>query len=420
MTKITWQIVFIIILLAFCSHTWSAAEESHQNKDSLSDENTTKIITIQVISLKNEAKAVQELNRLKSHDLEVVMRHEAVGDKGMWYRIYVGQFTSRKLATQFAQKIRDQGIIPDFWVKTIKIAREPDSTPMMAGKPTEKPDLPVDGGGVKPEVEIAPIEILDPTPPPEKIPLLAQIPTESGKTATPMQGPESPPKKPEDRFQEPALIPGTTEKETIKAADRQEVVSEEKEAPKFQSIAVQGPENQLDDGRFSLGIRSSYFFASKAEDFIIERTSTNDTDAWSFQNDKLYAALVSSYRLTPSFSLEIAFERTVFTKLDNWHIGVGPKIELKKIKILRPYVRGALVIGRLEWDDAPGDFEPGMGFEGGLGVSVTKSNVQFGVEGAYRVIEYDYNTPSGTEVTATDDTLDLSGYALSVTIGYQF
>jgi len=420
MKKRTWTFLLIITFLACCINAWSTGDESSRDKESSRNQNPLKIITIQVIALKDEAKAAHALNRLKSHDLGAFMRHEAVGDKGQWYRIYVGQFTSRKEATQFAQKIKDQGIISDFWVKTITIFTEPDSTPLMAGKLTEKPELQVDVEAVKPKITPVPIEILAPTPPPEKIPLLTQIPSESEKTATPMIRQETPSEMPEDKLPEPAQEPATVETEATKDAEPPEAISDEEKVGPLQSIAVQGSEKRSGDGRFSLGIRSSYFFASKAEDFIIERSSTNNNDAWTFQNDKLYAALVSSYRLNPSFSIDLAFEKTVLTKLNNWHIGVGPKIELKKIKVLKPYVRGALVIGHLDWDDAPGDFEPGLGFEGGLGLSLIRSNIQFGIEAAYRVIKYDYNTPSDTDVTATDDALDLSGYALSATLGYQF
>ena len=422
MKKCIYASIFIIFFQVFCVNTGSTQENANPTKDLISS-NTIKRITIQVASVKNEKKASQEVARLKSRGLEVFMRHETVGEKGMWYRIYVGQFTTKEEATQFAKKIRDKKIISDFWVKTIKLSKEPEPKPLRPSKPTEKPEVQVDVEVAEPEIVAVPVEILEPTPPPEKIQSQPLIPTEPEKIGAPMQRPEPPYREPADSLEEPSQPPAATaetDKETWRELERQAAISEKEVLPKPQSIAAQGPQTRSEDGRFSLGLRASYFFASKAEDFVIERTSTDGNDAWTFQNDKLYAAIISSYRLTPTLSLDLAIERTVFTKLDNWHIGVGPKIELKKINILTPYIRGALVIGQLEWNDVPGDFEPGLGFEGGLGLSLNRSNILLGAEAAYRLIKYDYNTPSDSDVSATDDALDLSGYALSLTLGYQF
>ncbi len=187
-----------------------------------------------------------------------------------------------------------------------------------------------------------------------------------------------------------------------------------------QGIAVQGPDKQAGHSRFSLGVKSSYFLASNAEDFIIERTTGSDQHAWSFKNAKVYNSLISSYRFNPTISIEAAIERAFFTKLDIWHLNMGPKFEFRKIGMLTPYAKGSLVIGHLEWDEVPGDFDTAWGWEGGFGVSFTRSNIQFGLETSYRAIKYDYNRPSDAGVTATDSQLDFSGYALSATLRYQF
>ena len=387
--------------------------------DQQTDGSFKRILTIQVVSLKDQAKATQELSRLKSHDLEVFMRHEAVGDKGMWYRVYVGRFPTRKEATQYAQKIKDQKIISDAWVKTIKITKEQKPTPLPSGKPTEKPELKAYVGATKPETVVAPAELLTPAPPPEAIPLLEQIPTKPEKTASPIKPQEVPSKIPEDSSPEPDRLPSLAEKEAEKVLEQPEIISEAIEAPNRQAIAAQGPRTRSWEGRFSLGLRTSYFQATKAKDFIIERNRTS-RDAWSFQDDKIYSAIFSSFQLSPEFFLDVSIEKAFFTKLDLWHLTVGPKFNLKKINILTPYLRGGLVIGHLEWDDAPGDFKPGLGFEGGLGLSLIRSNIQFGIEAAYRAIKYDYNTPSDTGVSATDDTLDLSGFGISAILNYQF
>jgi len=231
---------------------------------------------------------------------------------------------------------------------------------------------------------------------------------------------QPPPDKPK------AIIPGkepepaaTGEKKTEEILPAQE--SREKEAiSPSQGIAVQGPDKQAENERFSIGVKSSYFLASNSEDFIIKRTTGGVQSSWSLKNAKVYNSLISSYRFNPTISIEAAIERAFFTKLDIWHLNMGPKFEFGKIGMLTPYAKGSLVLGHLEWDDVPGDFDTAWGWEGGLGVSFTRSNLQFGLEASYRGIKYDYNRPSGDEVTATDSQLDFSGFALSGTLSYRF
>ena len=183
---------------------------------------------------------------------------------------------------------------------------------------------------------------------------------------------------------------------------------------------AQGPDKQIETGRFSLGVKSSYFLSSKVEDFIIERTTGSDPHAWSFQNAKVYNSLTSSYRLNSKVSIEAAIEKAFMTKLDIWHVNMGPKIDFSKIGMLTPYAKGSLVIGHLSWDEVPGDFDTAVGWEGGFGISFIKSNIQIGLETSYRAIKYDYNLPSDAGVTATGNQLDFSGFVLSGTLSYRF
>ena len=119
MKKCISAIIFIIIFQVFCINAGSAEEDASLTKDSLSSKKSINIITIQVASLKDEEKASQELARLKSYGLEVYGRHEKVTAKGMSYRIYIGRFKDWGEAKQFAQNLKNQGIISGFWIKRI-------------------------------------------------------------------------------------------------------------------------------------------------------------------------------------------------------------------------------------------------------------------------------------------------------------
>ncbi len=133
-------------------------------------------------------------------------------------------------------------------------------------------------------------------------------------------------------------------------------------------------------------------------------------------SEKLYNALISSYRFNQKISIELAVERGFFSKLNIWHLNMGPKFEFKKIGMFTPYAKGSLVIGHLDWDDVPGDFDTSLGLEVGFGAFFTKSKLQIGLETSYRSMKYDYNRPSGDSVTATDSQLDFSGFALSAMV----
>ena len=394
MINTRWAIVLLLVFLFLPFNSWSQSSPAK----------TLKTITIQVVSVKNVEKAEQELARLKSHGLSTFMRHESVGDKGMWYRIFVGRFEDRDEATKFAQKIKDQGIISGFWVKRIEISADPEKPSQTTVGTTGKAETKVDTGHEKPASPPIVTEVPRTVIPTETNPAPAQASTEKPKTITPQ------------KTQEPISTAKKEPKEIFPAED----IHEKEPISPVQGIAVQGPDKWTDSSRFSLGVKSSYFLASDTEDFKIKQSNGGDQQSWSIKNPKIYNSLLSSYRFNPAISIEAGIERAFFTKLDVWHFNMGPKFEFKKIDTFTPYAKGSLVIGHLKWDDIPGDFDTAWGWEGGLGVSFTRSNMQFGLETSYRAIKYDYNRPSEDSVTATDSQLDFSGFALSGTLRYQF
>jgi len=240
--------------------------------------------------------------------------------------------------------------------------------------------------------------------PVEEKPSLSQLPAEKPKDIIP------------GKTQEPVPTARIEAKEILPTDD----IHEKEPISPVQGIAVQGPDKRVESGKFSLGIKSSYFISSNTDNFKIEDTSGGDQHTWSFKNPKVYNSLISSYRFNPAISIEAAIERAFFTKLDIWHLNMGPKFEFRKIGRLTPYAKGSLVIGHLEWDEVPGDFDTTWGWEGGFGVFFTKSNMQFGLETSYRSIKYNYNRPSDDGVTATDSQLDFSGFSMSGTLIYWF
>lgn len=77
------------------------------------------IITIQVSAFKELREAQAEVARLKAQGQEAMFQYEAVGNHGMWYRVYVGRFETMEQARAHAQELKKRGIITWSWVKTL-------------------------------------------------------------------------------------------------------------------------------------------------------------------------------------------------------------------------------------------------------------------------------------------------------------
>ncbi|MBT8339008.1 MAG: hypothetical protein HKP58_19480, partial [Desulfatitalea sp.] len=85
--------------------------------------------TIQVSAFKVQSEAEQEAERLKKHGVDALVRHEAVEGKGMWYRVYAGRFDNERQARETAQRLKADGIINWFWVRTVPVPPAAAATP---------------------------------------------------------------------------------------------------------------------------------------------------------------------------------------------------------------------------------------------------------------------------------------------------
>lgn len=64
------------------------------------------LYTIQVASSKNKAGAETTLNAVKAKGYPAFLAQKDLGQKGMWYRVYVGNFQTRKEAEAYLPKVR--------------------------------------------------------------------------------------------------------------------------------------------------------------------------------------------------------------------------------------------------------------------------------------------------------------------------
>ena len=76
----------------------------------------------------------------------------------------------------------------------------------------------------------------------------------------------------------------------------------------------------------------------------------------------------------------------------------------------------------MSWDEAPGSFDTGLGWELGTGLDIItiRSNMKLGLETSYRRIKLDYNVPSGPGVTSSQSEIDFSGFSFAGFMSFYF
>ena len=383
MPKIKWlvSIYFIIVLLS--ANCWSDNITSTNSSTSTLSDKSKKAIVIQVSSHKKAEDADRELQRLRLHGLEPFIDHELVKDKGMWYRVYVGEFESTKAATTFANGLVGKGLISGFWVKKKLVPANTIEAPKGNQSKKQEPTIETQESQVITETDSK----IAPAPP---------SPIEESSILAPSE----------------ILNPKETEKigpeETIPEAEGDKI------AASSTTMAKSNP----GESNFSMGLKLSILIASRADGFKI--TTYSDNHSWEFSGTYAYAGLVANYRIDDRFTIESSIEKDAVPEMDIWQFSIGPKYQFRQIGLITPFLRGGLVIGSLEYGDMPGDFDPGLGLDGGAGIYLKKSKVQLGIETSYRWMRYNYNEPSGNEVSATDDHVDMSGLVFSGTLSYLF
>ena len=350
------------------------------------DTQTLKAYTIQVGSHKKAEDAQREMDRLKKHGLEPFVDYEQVTDKGFWHRVYVGRFDSRKEAVTYAKELADKGVISGSWVKQKEFQLEIEKQASIPEEP--------------------PAQDAEPESPVEQDPIALDV--------LPPFAPQATEDTHDIQLQPDRSVSQETEmaeKETESAAD---FVEEESSPADVPAVHPAGKK----ENRFALGLKTSARLAPNASDFEISGSQT--MEKWTFGNSYLFAGIAADLALTENWALASSIEKDLMAKLDIWELFLGAQYTFGQIHLFVPYVRGGIVFGQFEWRDAPGDFDNGIGLDGGAGLSFTKSNLQFGIETSYRYITYNYNSPSGNAYTANEGSIDLSGFVLSGTLSYLF
>jgi hypothetical protein len=337
------------------------------------------IVSLQIGSFITHNQARKEESRLKDLGIDAFIRHEKVSDGGMRYRVYIGKFDSKRNALDYEQELKRKGIIHWSWIKRLRatpgqapVASAPAKTPSPAAKtaPSQKSGRKI--ARKRPRFKRPAKPVAQP---------VAKTAPEKTEPQRPVVSKKTKPPAPEQ-----------------KKATKKTAAKDKKERP----------------GRFSLGPRAGLLYAPGASDFLITRTVGSNIEIWEFEDYKPMAGLSIGWRFSDKWSVDAVVEKAVMSNLDMLYLTHGPKMHFSATGTTRTYLRAALVYGTLAWDDAPGDFDSSIGAEAGFGIDFNGTDFSFGVETAYRHIVFDYNSPSGTEVTATDSQIDFSGFTLTV------
>ena len=82
------------------------------------------VYSIQIGAFKELRYASDEVDKLKEAGRHVFYRYENAGSKGKLYRVYVEKYKGKKEAERDAKKLKQQGFIENYIVKTIKVGEE--------------------------------------------------------------------------------------------------------------------------------------------------------------------------------------------------------------------------------------------------------------------------------------------------------
>uniref|UniRef100_UPI0035617149 SPOR domain-containing protein n=1 Tax=Desulfosarcina sp. TaxID=2027861 RepID=UPI0035617149 len=95
----------------------SGLESTKEAADGPHRQPLTSWFSIQVSALPELTKAENEVSRLREKGYDPYYRFEDTGSKGMWYRVYVGQYPTQKEAQQTAERMMAQGVVKAYLLR---------------------------------------------------------------------------------------------------------------------------------------------------------------------------------------------------------------------------------------------------------------------------------------------------------------
>lgn len=332
---------------------------------------SSELYTIQISAHKSSSEADLRVADLSAQGIGAYVSEEKVTGRGVWYRVYVGRYVTNKEAVLEARRLKDRGIISDYWVKPVETAGEGNRSAVVPGSGIVASDLtPLD-----PHLAMMDLDMVDFT---------------GGGSASAGTG------KPEVvRFGRPreASLGGFTPYGT----------------------------NQYTRGPFFIGFRIGAESWLNAGNFVVTRTRGALTEYWKLKSEKAgFMGVAPSYRINEYFTAEAILERTWAGSVQSWTTGLGMKAGIPVPGNFYPYVKLNGIWSTFVWEAVPGSFDSNVGYEMACGFDVHMNRLKLGFELGYRSIEFDYQAPTGQGTFGGDTEMDLSAVRFSASLGYAF
>jgi cell division protein FtsN len=425
------------------------------------------VYSIHISSYRPEQKAAAEVKNLNAKGLKAFYRFVRVKGKGDWYRVYVGSYASANAAKADIARLKQMKISDYFAVA--KVEAGPARAAQAAAPAAQKPAPPPKTSAVNYYLFVGVYS--DQKPARKEVDRLTRALAADGytviltreskadgttyrvyigtfydrqnaadagaeltrnKTLTAFYIPVPEPQDMVAGRMAPAAAPKNTSTQAaaagVASAAATAKAAEPAQPDQAKTAVKPGKAAKPDAGsaaadfrRFILTLKAGAFSPQNVNSFSISETDFTGTTIYRISDEVApQLGLEGAVRFNPYIGLYGNVD-TVLLEGCSWvNISGGPQLTFPAGDSLVPYIKGGAVYGNFSWDDAPGDFDPAVGWEAGLGLSFLKSKVKIGIDFNYRNIGFDYNKPSDPNVTATEDHLDMTGYALTGTLSFWF
>ena len=171
--------------------------------------------------------------------------------------------------------------------------------------------------------------------------------------------------------------------------------------------------------RFSLGGKVGYFYMPDIAKFTANYSSSANTYSIA-DNTSVGGFPFARFNFTRNIGIEASygFEGSDGPYLETWNALLV--YTFLNEKTFQSYIKGGLVYGQFEYENLPGDFSGGAGYELGAGFETTvDGNIAFTMDILYRDLSNKYNKASGVS-PSTPDKIDLSGFGAMLGFAVRF
>lgn len=391
----TFTLLFLV--MTFAGSAFCAAEEES-------------LYVIHVSSFKNQKSAEVETSKFLEQGLQAFYHLEAVEGKGNWYRVFIGTFRNRQEATAKGVDLMKKGII--IYAAPRKVAPDfiPGRKAVEAEAETVKPVTPPVIVEKAPQAEVPQKEVAKPIAKEEAPPVVETS--------------QKPAAKPVEKEEKAASVE-VSKKQAVESAEKKVQESpapEKKTEMDMDKKAAYQPKSEpsSESSKFSLALNAGAYISGNAEDFqVTEQTPTTDY-IYYFSGNAYQISLESTVRAYKDLNFYGRVEYAFVDEVDILFVSLGPKLRFTFSDAIFPYMKAGMVWGDLNFDTVPGEFDSGVGYEGGFGLDFLKGPFKIGADLLYRSIEFDYISPGVADVTTNANSLDASGFSLSGTLSYYF